>query len=226
MSIETNLTQIREKIKNSARRANRNPAAITLIAVTKYVDPVAINRAISCGITDIGENRVQEAVAKFPLLNGPVVKHLIGTLQSNKVRTAIENFDLIHSVDRRSLVAELAKQAGKLQKRIKILIELNISGEDTKHGIAPEELPDILKTIGQSENLLPCGLMTMAPLAAAPEETRLIFRRLRELFETVRFDSGIAENWRYLSMGMSRDYEIAVEEGANLLRIGTAIFKS
>ncbi len=205
-------------------RAGYDPSAITLIAVTKYVDIGRINEAIRAGVTDIGENRIQDALLKLPLLEGKPVKHLIGSLQTNKAKQALAEFDLIHSVDRLPLVVELAKQAEKLNKRAEILIQVNISGEVSKHGLSPEQLPQLLEAIKIHPVLIPSGLMTIAPLVSNPELTRPIFRRLREMFleSAARFDLG--PNWRYLSMGMSQDYEVAVEEGANLVRIGSALF--
>lgn len=220
-----NLTEIRERIRNSALRVNRDPAEITLIAVTKYVEVARIEEAIAAGVGHIAENRVQEGIRKFPLLSGNVVKHLIGTLQTNKVKAALEHFDLIHSVDRPALVEELAKQADKLQKQVEFLIQLNISGEESKHGLAPDELPGFMENLKAYPRLIPCGLMTMAPLSEDPETARPVFRRLRELFEEIAANDGNPSQWRYLSMGMSQDYPIAVEEGANLLRIGSAVFK-
>jgi len=219
-----NLAEIRERIRESALRVNRDPAGITLIAVTKYVDVSRIEEAIAAGVTHIAENRVQEGVRKFPLLSGNVVKHLIGTLQTNKVKAALEHFDLIHSVYRLGLVAELAKQADKLQKQVKFLIQLNISGETTKHGLSQDELPGFMENLKAYPRLIPCGLMTMAPLSEEPETARPVFRRLRELFDDIA-ETGDFPQWRYLSMGMSQDYPVAVEEGANLLRIGSAVFK-
>jgi pyridoxal phosphate enzyme (YggS family) len=227
MGISENLQTISEQVRSSAAKANRNPAEITIIAVTKYVAVNRINEAIRCGITDIGENKVQDGLAKFPLLEKEVTKHLIGTLQTNKVKKALETFDLIHSVDREELILELAKQAGKLNRRCRFLIQVNVSGEATKHGIHPDELWGLLDRIGGFPNLDPTGLMAMAPFGASPEVTRPIFRRLRNLFLEVKNSSYIKPeaSWRYLSMGMSRDFPEAVAEGANLLRIGTAIFQ-
>lgn len=225
MGVCENLAAIRQKIRESAIRSNRNPDSITLIAVTKYVDTDLINEAIDCGIKHVAENRVQEGVKKFPLLNGQVVKHLIGTLQTNKIKPALQYFDIIHSVDRPSLIEELAKQTQKMDKRIEFLIQLNISGESTKHGLTVSDLPGILELLNQYPSLIPSGLMTMAPFVDDPEKVRPVFRQLRELFDQVALDPRYRENWRYLSMGMSQDFQVAVEEGANLLRIGTAIFK-
>lgn len=229
MSIATNIASIRERIRVSAAKAQRDPDSIMLIAVTKYVGVPEMNQAIGCGITDIAENRVQDGQRKFPFLEGKVKKHLIGTLQTNKVKAALAEFDLIHSVDRPELVLELAKQAEKLQRSIRFLIQLNISGEVTKHGLAPRDLPGFLEFIAAYPLLLPSGLMTMAPQSADPETSRPIFRELKRLFDEVaaKQDHAVHSSgtWQYLSMGMSQDYPVAVEEGTNLLRVGTAIFK-
>ncbi len=226
MSIETNLELIRKQIKFTAEKAGRDPAAITLVAVTKYVGYEEINQAIKAGITDIGENRVQDAIAKFPLLDGKVTKHLIGTLQTNKVKAAVGEFNLIHSVDRVELAEALAKEASKQERQVEILIQLNISGEVTKHGLKPDNLPDLIEKIKGYPNLIPSGLMTIAPISEEPENVRPIFRSLREIFEKTGLNQRLGSSWRYLSMGMSQDYQIAIEEGANLVRIGTAIFTS
>ncbi len=228
MGVSENLAAIREQVRNSAVKANRDPAGITIIAVTKYVDVNRINEALHAGITHIAENRVQDGAAKIPLLEQEVTKHLIGTLQTNKVKKALEIFDLIHSVDREELILELAKQAGKLDRQCQFLIQVNISKEISKHGINPEQLGGLLDRIQSYPLLQPVGLMTMAPLGVGPEATRSIFRCLRILFEDISRNPDYklnGANWRYLSMGMSQDFPEAVEEGANLLRIGTAIFQ-
>ncbi|HEY8464519.1 MAG TPA: YggS family pyridoxal phosphate-dependent enzyme [Bacillota bacterium] len=224
MGLSDNLELIRKRITAAAARVNRDPARIKLIAVTKYVDLALINEAIHLGITDIAENRVQDALRKLPGLAGPVTKHFIGTLQTNKVKPVIKNFDLIHSVDRIELIKELAKQAQLLQKPVKLLIQLNISGETTKHGFAYQDFSAAMEQIRQYPYLKPCGLMTMAPLSKDPETARPVFRRLKEIFKEYKEGSYATDDWQYLSMGMSQDFEVAVEEGANLLRIGTAIF--
>jgi pyridoxal phosphate enzyme (YggS family) len=224
MSIAENYKHIQEQVKIAAVRVGRNPADVRIIAVTKYTGIDQMNEAIRAGVTDIAENRVQDGVAKFPLLEGPVTRHLIGTLQTNKIKTALLQFDLIHSVDRIELIEALTREASKLGKKVNLLLQINISGEVTKHGLNLADLPVILDKIGAFSNLIPMGLMTIAPLVDDPERVRPIFRRLKSLFDesAKNFDS----NWRYLSMGMSQDYQVAVEEGANMVRIGTAIFKN
>jgi pyridoxal phosphate enzyme (YggS family) len=224
MIIAENYKHIQEQVKIAAARVGRNPADVRIIAVTKYTGIDQMNEAIRAGVTDIAENRVQDGVAKFPLLEGPVTRHLIGTLQTNKIKTALLQFDLIHSVDRIELIEALTKEAAKLGKQVNLLLQINISGEVTKHGLNLADLPVILDKISVFSNLTPMGLMTIAPLVDDPERVRPIFRRLKSLFDesAKNFDS----NWRYLSMGMSQDYQVAVEEGANMVRIGTAIFKN
>jgi pyridoxal phosphate enzyme (YggS family) len=223
-SIATNLEAIRRQIAVSAARVNRDPTAIGLIAVTKYVEIPLINEAIQAGVTAIGENRVQEAVKKLPFLAGPVSKHFIGTLQTNKIKPIIRDFDLIHSVDRIELIKALARESAARQQPIEFLIQMNISGEATKHGFNADELEMVLAQIVQHPYLKPRGLMTMAPLDPDPETARPVFRRLKELFAKYKDEPLIGAGWQYLSMGMSQDFMVAVEEGANLLRIGTAIF--
>lgn len=225
MSIADNLAKIRKGINDSAMKVNRDPNSIRVIAVTKYVSVAEMNEAITAGVTEVGENRVQDGIAKFPFLTNNVTKHLIGTLQTNKVKSALEHFDLIHSVDRINLVDELAKQAARLEKRIEVLIQLNLTGEATKHGISAGELEGLINRISSSQYLIPSGLMTMGPMTDDPETVRPTFRQLRVIFEETARDLKLGSSWRYLSMGMSQDYQVAVEEGANLLRIGTAIFK-
>lgn len=224
MSIAENIETIRKQVQDSAIKAGRDPGDIKIIAVTKYTGVEQMNEAIRAGVTDIAENRIQDALGKFPSIEGVVTKHLIGTLQTNKVKPAILEFDLIHSVDRVELVDALAKEALKLGRQVKCLVQLNISGEATKHGIGPADLGPILEKIDSLSNLTPMGLMTMAPFIDDPEQVRPIFRRLKNLF--TEYAGKRDESWRYLSMGMSQDYQVAVEEGSNMVRIGTAIFKS
>jgi PLP dependent protein len=224
INIAKNLQQIQTQVKNAALRVARDPATIKIIAVTKYTGVEQMNEAIRVGVTDIAENRVQDAVAKFPLLEGSVVRHLIGTLQTNKVKPALLEFDFIHSVDRIELIEALAKEASKLERQVKCLLQLNISGEVSKHGINPADLQVLLDKISHFANLTPMGLMTIAPFTDDPEQARPIFRCLKNLFDESAKNRD--SNWGYLSMGMSRDYQVAIEEGANMVRIGTAIFKA
>lgn len=217
---------VAERIAVAARRSGRDPAEVKVVAVTKTVPVETIRLAVAMGLCDLGENRVQEALAKQAVLGREGLRwHLIGTLQTNKARRAAESFDLIHSLDRWELAEALARAAEKTERRVPVLIQVNVSGETTKHGLAPEELlPFLGRLAGLGGALLPTGLMTMAPLVADPEATRPIFRRLRQLFQAAREEFDLGGEWRWLSMGMSQDFEVAIEEGANLVRIGTAIF--
>lgn len=222
-SIASRLEKVRERVQEAAIRAGRNPEEITLIAVTKGVEVARIEEALELGIQDIGENRVQEAEAKLPQIERPCRRHLIGTLQRNKVPKALEHFDLIHSVDRVSLIERIAQRAGD-QRIVDILLQVNVSGEASKHGVAPNELEALAEAAAQHANVRVLGLMTMAPFFDDPELTRPTFAGLREL--GMRLNELRLPNVRcdILSMGMSGDFEVAIEEGATHVRVGSAIF--
>lgn len=224
MSIKENLAIVRERIAAAARRANRSPNDIKLVAVTKTVPLPQIAEAVKAGITDCGENRVQEALAKlaaFPQVNW----HLIGHLQRNKVKDVVGKFSLIHSVDSERLVRELGTRGEGPETGEQILIEVNVSGEKSKYGVAPEELIPLLQVVSGFDNIRVEGLMTMAPVVPDPAGSRPYFRRLRELSQKVGALKLPKVEMKYLSMGMTDDFEVAVEEGANLVRIGRAIFR-
>lgn len=223
-NIIANVERVRRQVAAAAERAGRDPAEVTIIAVSKTRTVAEIQEAMAAGLTHFGENRVQELKSKWEVLHDQVTWHMIGTLQTNKAKQALQMASLIHSVDRDAIVEALARQAERLGTTARILVQVNISGEATKHGVAPEELPAFLRRISQRGFLEVEGLMTMAPLVSDPEETRPIFRRLRLLAEQVRELDLPHVRMRHLSMGMSGDFEVAVEEGATLVRIGTAIF--
>lgn len=214
--LAVNLTRVREKIRQAALQAGRRPEEITLVAVSKTVPPAGIAAALAAGVTDLGENRVQELLAKQPELPAGVRWHLIGTLQTNKVKYIIGRIHLLHSLDRLELAREISKRATARGVIQKALIQVNVSGEVTKHGLAPADLPAFYREVQQLPGLQIEGLMTMAPLVADPEQARPYFRRLREL----AWELGL----KHLSMGMSNDYQVAIEEGATLVRIGSDIF--
>ena len=220
--LERNLNVVRARVAAAAERASRNPDTILLIAVTKAVAPERVEEAWAAGLTVFGENKVQEAKAKIPLVSSRARWHMIGHLQTNKARDAVALFELIHSVDSAKLAAELDKWAGRAGKTQPILLEINVSGEASKSGLKPEDLAATLEQINALPRIEIRGLMTMAPFAEDTEKTRLHFRRLRELRDEMenRFGVRLPE----LSMGMSHDFEAAVEEGATMVRIGTAIF--
>ncbi|MHB1001261.1 MAG: YggS family pyridoxal phosphate-dependent enzyme [Armatimonadota bacterium] len=219
MSIADNLKVVRERIAASASRANTDPAKITLIAVTKTVDSAAIKEAISAGVTDIGENYVQDALGKFEEIGHAVRWHMIGHLQTNKARQAVPAFDLIQSVDSVSLASEIGKRSIAAGKVMQVLIEVNISGEASKFGVEPHETLALCDAVSGVQGVELAGLMGIAPFTDDQSEIRRSFANLRELWEKLP-----KENAKWLSMGMTSDFEIAIEEGSNMVRIGTAIF--
>jgi pyridoxal phosphate enzyme (YggS family) len=216
MDIARNITEVRERIAHAAARAGRSPDEITIIAVTKYVDDSAIRQAVEAGIEHFGENRVQEAQRKILRLPGSGLCptwHMIGHLQRNKVQTALEIFDIIHSVDSIRLAQSISAQAERI---LPVLLQVNIAGEKTKGGFKRDELSEAVAEISRLPNLSLKGLMTIAPLVDDPEEVRPVFKELRELRDSFGME--------HLSMGMSNDFEIAVEEGATMVRLGRIIF--
>jgi pyridoxal phosphate enzyme (YggS family) len=223
-TVKDNLETINKKIKEAALKVNRDPQEIKLVAVTKTATLEQIKEAINEGVKIIGENKVQEAKEKYQVLTTEVKWHLIGHLQTNKVKYAVEIFDLIHSVDSIKLAKEIDKRSVQFKKTIDVLIEVNISGEETKYGYNPEKVEAFLKEISEFSGIRVRGLMTIAPISKNKEEVRPYFRRLRELSERIR-DKNIKNiKMDYLSMGMTDDFEIAIEEGANMVRIGRGIF--
>lgn len=218
-----NIARVRERMAAAARRSGRSVDDVTLVAVTKTVAVEVIKEAVALGLEDLGENRVQELLAKQPYIEG-ARWHLIGHLQRNKVRQVWDKVELIHSVDSLALARELDKRAASGGRRIKVLIEVNVAGEASKFGLAPEAVPSFIKEASGFTGLNIMGLMTVAPLTEDPEKVRPVFRRLAALRREVEAMHLSGVNMRYLSMGMSNDFEVAIEEGANLVRIGTAIF--
>lgn len=223
-SVADNLKSIRGRIERAALRVGRDPSDIKLVAVTKNVSVPQIEEAITAGVTDIGENRAQEALGKFRELGGRVTWHFVGHLQTNKVKYVVDFVELVHSVDSLRLAKEMERRArdgGKVQK---ILVEVNVSGERSKFGLPSGELMDFLEEITGFKHLAVEGLMTMAPLVDDPEMARPVFSSLRKLFEKVKEEGPPGVKMRYLSMGMTNDFEVAIEEGSNMVRIGTGIF--
>ena len=223
-TIKNNLEIIREKIKKAAFKANRKPEEIKLVAVTKTATIEQIKEAISAGVKIIGENKVQEAKEKYQILSADIEWHLVGHLQTNKVKYAIEIFDCIHSVDSIKLAQEIDKRSLQFGKTTNVLLEVNVSGEETKYGIKPEEVEPFLKEISEFSRIRVRGLMTIAPIAEDKEEVRPYFRKLRELSEEIKNKNIKNVKMDYLSMGMTEDFEVAIEEGANMVRIGRGIF--
>ena len=221
-AIAANVAAVHARIVAAAARAGRDPSAGTLVAVSKTVPLERLRGVERLGLADLGENRVQEATAKVEALGGAVTWHLIGHLQSNKAKAAVRLFDLIHSVDSLELAEALDRHAASLGTRQRVLFQVNVSGEESKGGFAPAALEAAAERLAALPHLQPEGLMSIAPLGAAEPELRSIFRALRARCDALAPLFG--EQWRHLSMGMTDDFELAVEEGATLVRVGRAIF--
>ncbi len=229
--ISENISKIKDNISIICQTLGKNPEDVILVGVTKYAAPPAIREAIACGITHIGENKVQEARFKFselPVSEGKITRHMIGHLQTNKVNMALKLFEMIQSLDSPRLAEALNKEGNHLNRIVEALVQVNTSGEKQKHGLAPEETISFLEQLSRFKNIAVLGLMTVAPLTEDREAIRHSFQSLRKLFEAAKKSlSGTANiKMRYLSMGMTNDYKIAIEEGSNMVRIGRAIFQN
>jgi pyridoxal phosphate enzyme (YggS family) len=219
-----NIREIRARIGDAACRSGRDPAEVVLVAVTKTVSPELVRFLPAAGIADAGENRVQAAEPKV-LRSVPGLRwHMIGHLQTNKAGRAVELFELVHSVDSARLVRHLARQAAQRGRIAEVLVQVNISAEGQKTGIDPAELERLLSTAAEEPAIRVRGLMGMGPFTGDPENCRPLFRGLRSLLGRANGDGWYPGRMPHLSMGMSNDFEVAVEEGATLVRIGTAIF--
>jgi len=219
-----NIALVRARIAEVARKVGRDPAEITLVAVSKTKPIELVEMAYNLGVTDFGENRVQEALTKTERWHPEGLRwHLIGHLQSNKAGKAVEPFACIHSVDSLHLAQVLSRHARERGKCLSILLQVNVSGEASKEGVAPEETLAMARQIAALPALQIEGLMTIAPLVHDPEEARPVFRELRLLRDRLRNEVP-ASSWAQLSMGMTDDYPVAIEEGATLVRVGRAIF--
>jgi len=219
--IKENLLRVMERIEKAARKAGRDPNEIKLVAVSKTVEVARIKEAIEAGVSILGENYIQEAQKKIEEIGRPVSWHFIGHLQSNKAKNAIRLFDMIHSLDSNPLAEELNRRAQQADRVIKVMIEVNLSKETTRFGADEERVLNLSKRIQNLKHLSLEGLMTMPPYFDSPEMSRPYYIALRELKEKMANEGIPMEE---LSMGMSHDFEIAVEEGATFVRVGTAIF--
>ena len=226
MSIQTNLQNIHERIDAACKRANRNPDDVQLVAVSKTKPAAMIDQAAESGQTLFGENYVQEFVAKTEEVTTPVTWHFIGSLQTNKVKYLRGKVAMIHSVDRLSLAKEIDRQWSKLDKPVDILIQVNLGEEESKSGTGEAALQDLVRQVAQLPHVRIRGLMALPPYLDDPEEVRPLFRRLRQLAESIAALKLPGVEMRELSMGMSHDFEAAIEEGATLVRVGSAIFGS
>jgi pyridoxal phosphate enzyme (YggS family) len=223
--LKTNLQSVRKRVEEAAKACDRNPESVRLVAVSKTIATNRIREAIEAGVTVLGENYVQEARTKIKDLSAyPVAWHFVGHLQSNKAKYAVRLFDLIHSVDSIKLARELNKQAKKINKIQDILIQVNIGEESAKSGAWAQDTKKLLQDVSKLDNLALKGLMTMPPFFNNPEKVRPFFAALRELRDHLKQQHLTNVTLDELSMGMTGDFEAAIEEGATLVRIGTAIF--
>lgn len=224
MSIRDNIMSIKQNINDIRKESNREDD-VNLMAVTKTVDVDKVLEAIEAGITDVGENKPQELARKYEVIGDKVRFHLIGTLQTNKVKYIIDKAYMIHSLDRIALCEEIQKRAEKIDRVMDCLVQVNISKEESKHGLDEDEVIDFIKEVSKKyKNIHIKGLMTMAPLTDNEEEIRSVFKGLKKLSLQVKKLNLYNVDMDTLSMGMSHDYKIAIEEGATIIRVGTSIF--
>ena len=225
-TLEDRIERVRLRMRDAARRADRNVEEITLVAVSKTHPVAAIHAAIACGLADFGENRVQEAELKIPTVGRHAAKwHLIGHLQSNKARRAVELFDVIHSLDSAALAQRLDRICDEVRRdSLPVLIQVDLGHEATKSGVDEDSIREVLKSVQQCSRLRLMGLMTLPPFFGEAERVRPYFRRLRELRDQLHAEGAFGNRRGELSMGMTHDCEIAIEEGATMVRVGTAIF--
>jgi len=233
VSIKENVDAIREAITASAKKSGRDPSEIKLIGVTKTVDVLRISELLASGVTDIGENRVQDFLPKYDyfqknfkeLENRPNEWHFIGHLQRNKVKFIADKVDLIHSVDSLPLAVEINRRGEQVGKIVNILAEINISGEPSKYGIPPDDILEFIENLANMQFVRLTGLMCMAPFVENPEENRVFFSKMRKISVDIQNKCIYHTKLISLSMGMSNDFSVAIEEGATMVRIGTALFE-
>ncbi len=225
--IPSQIQHLKDNIASVCQRLGRNPQEVTIVAVTKFAPVELIEQALACGVTHIGENRVQEGEKKYlGLSQKSIVKHMIGHLQTNKVKDALNVFDVIQSVDSLKLALAIQKEAALLKRRVEIFVQVNTSQEEQKFGVNEKDAIPLVKEISKLDNIFISGLMTIGPLSEDEIAIRGCFQRLRALRDSIQNDFSHLQNvsMKFLSMGMTNDYPIALEEGANMLRIGRAIF--
>lgn len=218
-TIQTRLELVQSRISQAAENAGKRAEDISLVAVTKTRSVEEISQILECGVRDIGENYVQEALEKFGRIGDQANWHFIGHLQRNKVKQALRFANLIHSVDSLELAGEIGKRSLESQKTTDILLEVNLTGESSKTGYPLDQFEDFVEKVGSLSGIRICGLMGIGQLSSDPEDSRPFFRKLKSIYDMLPQEQQV-----YLSMGMTQDYEIAIEEGSNMVRIGTAIF--
>ena len=222
--LKENLQQVEANIQAACERSGRDRSEVTLIAVSKTKPVEMLQEIYDCGQRAFGENKVQEITAKKDQLPSDIAWHMIGHLQKNKVKYIVEDVAMIHSVDSVALAQMISKEAGKKDCHVDILIEVNVAEEESKFGITVDDTLSMIKEIAELPNLHICGLMTIAPFVTDPEENRLVFRKLKQLSVDIARQNLNNVNMNVLSMGMTGDYEVAIEEGATMVRVGTGIF--
>jgi pyridoxal phosphate enzyme (YggS family) len=223
VTLQSRLRDVENRLDLACRRSGRHRQDVQIIAVTKYVSVNTAEAVVLEGITNIGENRWPNAKDKWDRLKGQAIFHYIGSLQTNKVKDVIGKFDFIHSLDRLSLAEAIHNRAQMLDIQVACFLQVNVSGEQSKHGLEPKQLKEFIRQLQAYDRLRPIGLMTMAPYESEPEQTRPIFRSLRELRDELNEQTILNEPLTELSMGMSNDFEVAVEEGATRVRLGTVL---
>jgi len=221
-TIEERLHRIEERIAAACDRAGRDPSEVNLLPVSKTHPPDIVSEAAQLGLTVFGENRIQEARKKIPMCPGHLKWHLIGHLQTNKAKYVPRLFEMVHSVDSMRVLDALEKSCSDSGRIMQVMIEVNMAGEGSKFGISPEALPDLLLKANEMPHIEPVGLMTMPPFREDPEKVRPIFRETRLLRDSAADETGIP--LEHLSMGMTHDFEVAIEEGSTWIRIGTGLF--
>jgi pyridoxal phosphate enzyme (YggS family) len=221
--VEERLKSVRDRIAHAAERAGRDPASVALIGATKGIEVGRVQAAFAAGLRDFGENWIQEAVPKITAVGPGPRWHLIGHLQRNKVRVAVRVFEVIQTLDTIRLAEAVDRAAGRLGRQVPVLVEVNVAGEATKYGCAPDDVEGLVTAIRRCRHLVLVGLMTVGPLVEDPEAIRPVFRQLRMLRDRLR-ESLAGEGFLQLSMGMSGDFEVAIEEGSTMVRVGRAIF--
>ncbi|MBP1930673.1 YggS family pyridoxal phosphate-dependent enzyme [Ammoniphilus resinae] len=221
--IRESIAEIQKRIEQASLRSNRNPSEIKIVAVTKYSTLETTKAVLDEGLIHIGESKVQDVIPKLNMLGDRGIWHFIGHLQTNKVKDVVGHFRYIHSLDRISLAKEIEKWGKKKEVKTNCFVQVNVSGEESKFGLKPKEVLEFVKETSKMEYITICGLMTMAPFESNPEDTRPIFQKLRELQEEVKSLQLPHAPAQDLSMGMSNDFEVAIEEGATFIRLGTIL---
>jgi pyridoxal phosphate enzyme (YggS family) len=226
LTVLHNWQVVQKNIDQACRNSSRSPEEINVIAVTKYVDLQRMEEALNTGLEHLGESKAQDASTKWEKLGHRGIWHFIGHLQSNKAKDIIGKFTYIHSLDRLSLANEIEKRAKDLDVIIPCFIQVNVSGEETKHGLSPDKVEEFIRQTARFSHIMMVGLMTMAPFSEDPEETRPVFRRLKEIQLELQAMALTHAPLTELSMGMSNDYQVAIEEGATFIRLGTTLVGS